>query len=272
MTNYNKIGKTNFYQENQAPSFTGIDYDPTIPNNMIVATPGGVSTTYNHYTHGMYGMGDLTSDIYGWQGYRNISGPYNNMYTQGYDGATASGMYPPSRDPNFRENFTPTSVYQNNMFNTSAVSNSQDMYKEYYGGTEYYGNTNNAPLPSSVPINLEQIGQTIIMDDVKSTPVESYQMINNKDELSPEEKDKIKEFISSIRVSINPIALFVLLIIGSIVFGLWYDTINKYIKDHFHGGSDLTIKQYALWAILFSLVFVILLHIFGVSLVNIETI
>lgn len=244
MTSYNRIGDTSFYQKPlQLPAFTGIEYDPRIPNNMVVASPGGVSTIYNHYTHGMYGNGDLTKDVYGWQGMRNITGPYNNMYSMGLDASSNTGtkgnlMYPPSIDTNFRP------PYMSQAESLNVNNNNQN-------------------------IDLAEIGQTIISQGTQDNFKEGFEMIDEKDSIQ-EEKEHVKEIVSSIRVKINPIVLFVLLVVGSIVFGLWYDSINLFIKERFHGGTDLTLKQITLWALIFSALFVLLMHLFGVTLINIE--
>lgn len=285
MSAYNRIGDSSFYSKSQLPAFTGIEYDSELPNNMVIASPGGVSTTYNHYTHGIYGKGDLTSDVYGWQGYRNVSGPYNNLYTQGFDSGSQSGMYPPSRNVNFRppfqsqqqisthqplvnwthkgyidnpsiESFTPTSVAQNTMFDTATLDNyDQDILSREL----YQSDRQHSARQAHQPIDLQKIGETIIGDKPVKEIKGDYEILGDTPTPTPT------------TIKINPYAFFILLVVGAMVFGLWYDTINIFIKQYFHGGQSLSFKNLVIWSIIFSLIFVFLMHLFGVDLITFET-
>lgn len=71
------------------------EYDQRVPDSLLVASPGGVATTYHHHTKGFYGNGDgNSSDIFGSSTPRYISGEYGNLYRQGESAPVQLGMYP----------------------------------------------------------------------------------------------------------------------------------------------------------------------------------
>ena len=50
------------------PEYDGIEYDWEVPDNLVVGSPGGVSSIHHHYTKGFNGRGNTSSDIYAGQG------------------------------------------------------------------------------------------------------------------------------------------------------------------------------------------------------------
>ena len=178
-------------------------------------------------------------------------------------------MYPPSRDVNFRPPYisqqdyydSQISQYNSQESNPNQPPNFKESYTPVSHGVSHH----------KEHVDLVQIGQTLIGDDTKDTKEsknKDYEMLS--DNPIQTEEEKIKEIIAGIKVTINPVVLFLLLIVGSIVFGLWYDSINIFIREKFHGGADLSMKQVTMWAIIFSALFVLLLHLFGVSLIYLE--
>lgn len=85
---------------------TGVEYDPRVPDDLIVETPGGVSNLYHHYTKGMYSPESATSDIYGHtvSTGQYIFGAYGNMYGRGHTAAQALGLNHPAPDPTYWKN------------------------------------------------------------------------------------------------------------------------------------------------------------------------
>lgn len=79
------------------PQYAGLEYDWEVPDNLIVASPGGTSTTHHHPTKGFYGRGSGTSsDIYAGQGDRYIDGVYGNLYRSGHQASQTLGVFPPA--------------------------------------------------------------------------------------------------------------------------------------------------------------------------------
>ena len=48
-----------------SPDYDGLEYDYEIPNEMIVASPGGASDIHHHWTKGFYGEGGSSWDVFG---------------------------------------------------------------------------------------------------------------------------------------------------------------------------------------------------------------
>ena len=67
------------------PQYKGIEYDFEVPDNLVVASPGGVSTTHHHYTKGMYGDGASHWDVYGGEAQRYPYAEHGGLYTVGHN-------------------------------------------------------------------------------------------------------------------------------------------------------------------------------------------
>ena len=65
------------------PLYDGIEYDPEVPNHVVIASPGGVSGIQHHWTHGMYSPSSNYHDIWGASQDPYIDGVYGNMYQPG---------------------------------------------------------------------------------------------------------------------------------------------------------------------------------------------
>lgn len=89
-------------------SNNGLEYDYEVPDNEVITSPGGTSSTQHHYTKGFYGQGGSSWDIYAGQGQRYIAGNDANMYQQGYSAFDQQGysMQPPP-DPMYSKSYSP---------------------------------------------------------------------------------------------------------------------------------------------------------------------
>lgn len=65
------------------PQYKGIEYDWEVPDNLVVSSPGGVSTTHHHYTKGMYGNGASSWDVYGGEAKRYPYAEHGGLYNVG---------------------------------------------------------------------------------------------------------------------------------------------------------------------------------------------
>lgn len=82
------------------PSYFGIEYDYEVPDDSVVASPGGVSSTQHHYTKGFYGLGSSEGDLYAGEGNIYESGEYGNIYSKGQTAAVRNKQYPPQYPQN----------------------------------------------------------------------------------------------------------------------------------------------------------------------------
>lgn len=95
----------NLYGE---PRAQGIEYDWEVPMNQVVASPGGVSDIQHHWTGGMYGRGNTSSDIYAGQGYRYPSAMFGSLYRSGHKtGQDYPTMYTEAPDHQYWKNEEP---------------------------------------------------------------------------------------------------------------------------------------------------------------------
>ena len=99
MAGYQSLQK---YQGNMygTPTWNGIEYDWEVPDNMVIASPGGVSSTQHHYTKGFYGEGGSSWDNYGGEAARYVSGTRGNLYQMGQTSTEQQGIFTsPIPDP-----------------------------------------------------------------------------------------------------------------------------------------------------------------------------
>ncbi len=64
--------------------YTGLEYSKDLPDDIIVGSPGGVSSTHHHPTGGFYGQGGSRSDVFARQGNPYEAGEYGNLYRKGH--------------------------------------------------------------------------------------------------------------------------------------------------------------------------------------------
>jgi hypothetical protein len=78
-------------------TYQGIEYDPEVPDNVVMTSPGGLDSTHHHYSKGFYGYGGSGTDKYAGQGYRYPAAEFGNLYSTGQGASTQWGMY--AQDP-----------------------------------------------------------------------------------------------------------------------------------------------------------------------------
>ena len=91
------------------PTYSGLEYDYEVPDNTVVSSPGGASTTHHYFNKGFYGDLSSTPDIYAGEGYYYPQGILGNAYQYGYDAATQQKIFDVPPDQMFTQNnSTPT--------------------------------------------------------------------------------------------------------------------------------------------------------------------
>ena len=65
------------------PEYDGLEYDFEVPNQMIVESPGGASSTHHHWTKGFYGKGGSSWDVFGNQPPATVYGETGSLYAPG---------------------------------------------------------------------------------------------------------------------------------------------------------------------------------------------
>ena len=74
------------------PRYDGLEYDYEVPNQMVVESPGGTSSTHHHWTKGFYGTGGSSSDVFGNEPPATVYGNTGSLYASG---PTASQVWAP---------------------------------------------------------------------------------------------------------------------------------------------------------------------------------
>ena len=74
------------------PEYDGLEYDYEVPNQMVVESPGGTSSTHHHWTKGFYGTGGSSWDVFGNEPPATVYGNTGSLYAAG---PTASQVWAP---------------------------------------------------------------------------------------------------------------------------------------------------------------------------------
>lgn len=244
----------------------GIEYDYEIDDGMVVGSPGGVSTTYHHYTHGLYGRGNTSSDVYAGQGDRYINGEYGNVYNVGQSSPNQLQMFTSPPDNRYWENITPAqtgpygqefappTTYPGNAF-------SEVRFRENYDprmGVSVY------PPPPHKPSTIEHLDPSMEL------------LVDPKTILPPPKKlaEEVKDVASRVRIvpKTNPLLMLFLFLAVFVVFDFWSATASLYIKQAYHNNNEPSWKSSLMYAVIITVVFVVLLWITDIPLVEFESI
>jgi hypothetical protein len=89
-------------------NYSGIEYDYEVPDNVVIASPGGVSAIQHHYTKGMYSDAVSTTDIHPGNPRADAYpyGEYGNVYQMGQGATRLAGDFLPGDDLRPGNSFT----------------------------------------------------------------------------------------------------------------------------------------------------------------------
>jgi len=204
-----------------APKYSGLEYDFEVPENIVVASPGGTSSIHHHWTKGFDGRGNSSSDIYAGQGPQYISGEYGSMYQQGQ--TASEKYYPAPPDYEFWRNQTP-----------NQLSNQVDIgYQDSYDIVE------------DSSMKLYQGDQDSLQSFRKSDNLkEGFELITSVD-VTPEYTTK-ELFI-----------MFGLLLLLFVVCCFWTKTIEQFIIQFLNNGVQPSWKTMGVYSLFFTTLFII---------------
>lgn len=88
-----------------------------------------------------------------------------------------------------------------------------------------------------------------------------------------EKQDEILDEVNNIVISTQtqPILIFILLIFLFIVFDFWSEAIHSFINKTLHKGKEPSWQITTVYAVVLTIVFFIIIAIFGVPLVTLES-
>jgi hypothetical protein len=293
-------GKENSYVDTLYgnPTYRGIEYDWEVPDDMVVGSPGGVSSIQHHYTHGFYGRGNTSSDIYAGQGQRYNSGLYGNMYQTGQSGGQGMGYYPDAPDYQYWQNYEPSQFdytnstaneytpFMTDYGNPGSFQNPPPPQNSNYKILSKPGNENyekkSSPGKAAAAIDTETFlnDSFEILESAYTTPgitpasIEPLEAMQNPSPsggtggtLAAGEKDLTTFCIGS---NINPWIFLLVVLFSAIVLAFWVNGTLLLVKQEVHQGKEPAWFHIILYAISFSFIFLLMLWFFGVPLTNVK--
>jgi len=248
-----------------APSYTGIEYDVEVPDNTVVASPGGVSSTQHHYTKGFYGDGGSSWDFYAGQNLRYPYGEFGGMYMMGQNAPHDMGYYTRPPDPTYIQNqsgpMAPGVLPQNatvrdnyEMINMQGLGSMDDGMGDY----DPHPSGPNDPYPPVLNEKvLEEISQTSTDPLVKDGSKEGFVMNGPFGPIN-------------ITVQINPWIVIGLFILAFFCLSLWASMGTRILSTYLADGEKLSWKQLLCAALAMTGLFIFLAHAAGVPVVKFE--
>lgn len=223
------------------PEYNGIEYDWSVPDNLVVGSPGGTYSVDHHYTKGFYGRGETSGDIYAGEQQRYISGNYGNLYNTGQSAIDDMGYYSQPPDYRFWDNMTPLSTDMN-------MTPGQD------------------PYPG--PFTTYDFGPN-------KKKVENYSNDESFELIEPADTENYEHNLASerlvIKSSVSPWLLFLLFLMAFIAFDFWATAGHSFIEEKLLKGNKPNWIQTALLALFITIVFLLIIYFTGVPLTQFET-
>lgn len=205
---------TTLISNESIPYYGGIEFDYEVPNNKVITSPGGVSSTQHHWTKGFYGRGGSSGDIYAGQGIQYISGVQGNLYQQGND-----------------------SIHELDYLTTPI---DVDFIPEENKGEK---NPTRDNFEFVIPIKKDK------------------KLLEN-----PKSQD------SFVKVTVDPIMLFVVIIVFYLALGLWTEAGLGLFQDKVNKGKKISWKQYTIISAILTVVFILIMYFWKIPLITIEAI
>lgn len=212
------------------PQYKGIEYDWEVPDNTVVASPGGVSTTHHHYTKGVYGDGSSHWDVYGGEAQRYPYAEHGGIYSVGHNAPQKMHEY----------SMKPFDV----------------MYTE---------NQSTGHIDNFTPLD-----DLLVTPDKKKSPTVEFISPPDTDEVTKIDNPKeIKKLQNILRIP-NPWFVFFVILVAYFALIMWTNAGQAFLFDKFHGGIKPGYKWLFLYAIIFTLLTFFITRFFGIPLINIE--
>jgi hypothetical protein len=240
-----------------SPQYLGIEYDPEVPDNMVISSPGGVASTMHDWTKGFYGYGGSSWDFYAGQGQRYPHAEHANLYQYGQNAPHHMGYYTKPPDAMFTQNM----YRENPMFNRGDDRDNFQYIPQHDlpstpptsgGGPQRGTSSSFDKTPTSIP---NPNGP----DDIPLTPV------------TPVTLDiKCPKRLQQINVATNPIIIFIFLIIAYVALDMWSSAGHDFVLNKLNKGVPMTWKSYMFYAIVITLILFGLTYFIGFPLIQIE--
>ena len=250
----------------------GIEYDWQVPDDLVMASPGGVAATEHHWTKGFNGRGNTSGDWYAGQGERYVAGVYGNLYETGQEAGQHMGYYGAAPDYQFWMNQEPQQYsYSQSRSDQWAPmqawndrKNEQSLVpytREHYGG-EVTGDNSFEMI--------ERPGEGGNEDDADGVQYDERVVVSRRAAKSLPPLEDLPS-IAVKTTTVSPWLLLLFFLMAFIAFEFWAETGHAFIKERFHEGRPLTWKHLALYSLIITVIFVIVIWLAGVPITTFES-
>ena len=219
------------------PSSSGIQYDPRIPDDVVVSSPGGVDSNHHHWTKGFYGSGGASNDIYGFDPPRYPSGEYGNLY---HKGPMAAQVYYPK--------------------------DADGPYRRLWDGK--------SPDVPSNQISAAESEYSLVMPDPTFTPPKLNSVQGGNGGVEPglliegfDGSTKTKKSKYSFE---NAALVFAIIVLAGIAASFWIQSGTTYLREKFHKGKEMSSKELAVYAVAVTAILIIIFWLTGESFSVVE--
>lgn len=242
-TNYQNLSKVNgsLYGDGMYGPVrsNGISYDFEVPDNLVVASPGGVSTVHHHYTKGFNGRGNFSTDIYAGEGEQYIASVYGNLYGQGQEAGNALGMY---------SNLTPAYEYWLNQ------------EPQTYSYNAYNPASNWAPT-DNLPVAVKKTTTNQIEGFTPDAEDDDYELLEQIDDV-PQTEEYIENYTTTRYIS--PFYTVLLFILAVIVINVWIYTVYGFVKEKWYYDKDVYWQHMIVCSCALTLLFFVVVYFSGI--------
>jgi len=216
-------------------SITGVKELPAGPNDVV--SPGGLASIQHHWTQGMGGLGDRTSDVFAGTGERYPAGVYGNLYHPNSHASVHERHYGPHTIDTQDITLSGKPYHWE-----SKLSNAKNTVVENYTDLDEFELVENDP-----PIATDKPTPSV---SVPITPIDIQAPKQN---------------------TISAYLLLFLFLIAYITFDFWSESIHLFVHQHINKGVKSTWKQYFLLSTVTTVVFLLLLVVNDIPLREIES-
>lgn len=211
--------------------YDGIEWDVNVPKENMISSPGGTASTFHHWTKGFYGKGGSSTDKFGNSDPYYVEGIYGDLYNKSDSEAKL-----------FNKTKTIDKKYWNNRTDLDVSSVELDRKFNDNGYTTEYFN-----------------GETKVRD------------IDSNVEEVIKEMCPCKAKPGYVSVTLNPWVIFIIFLVAYMAIDMWASAGKGLIKDHLHGGKEFKTMDMIFYAVIITVVLIVLARLTSTPVSSFET-
>ena len=227
-------------------SLSGLLDGPAGPEDVV--SPGGLATIQHHWTQGMGGPGDRTSDVFAGTGERYVSGEYGHMYHPNSHGSVHDYHYGPHTVATKDQMLSGRPYHWQ-----TKKSNVENFTTNVSGDFDLIGTADESELPPKA-----KLGSSPVSKRSNSQTPTSFTDVET-DTSGQSAKKKVSAYI-----------LLFIFLMAFITFDLWAETVHRFFKQKIHKGQKITWQRYVLYALGATILLLGFMYMIGVPIRDIE--